>query len=240
MKTLKVLYFFSVLYFSLWMTLLYKVNLFVTISNDILHKFDLKVCHKKERNLAEGNSSGLNRKRKYDCSLTCDESLSLSGVSDVEFLSLKLSMQKVVDSSGNLDEDAISNIRLVYNTVSSVFKIYRIEYSEEKAANMALRIISRLREMFSDGPLTNDEINSRLKNYMLENVLSYNLLKDASVQRNEEDRNSVICNIDYIKRMIITTFNLSHIVLQDNVVTDMAFRISESVQDLFDELYPRE
>ncbi|CRG85804.1 hypothetical protein PRELSG_0015400 [Plasmodium relictum] len=240
MKNLKVLYFFSILCFSLYITLLYKVNLFVTIPNDILHKFDLKICHKKERNLAEGSSLGLNRKRKHDGSLTYDESLSVSTAGDIEFLALKLSTQKVVDNFGGLNEDAMNNIGIFCNIILPLLRTYKIIYSEEKIRNMAMRIICRIREIFSDGPLTTDQINCRLKLYMFENVLSYHVLKEASCKSNEEERNRVIDDIDSIKGLVNNTFNDSKVVLQEHMVNSMALRISESIRDLFDELYPNE
>ncbi|CRG96531.1 hypothetical protein PGAL8A_00375600 [Plasmodium gallinaceum] len=240
MKIFRIIYFFCFLYVNLWTTILYDIYLFLILNNDIFHKYNLDIWQKTKRNLAEASRDGLKRKRTHDDSLTDDESLHLSVVCNLEYIALKMSTQMVIDASGDSIDDTVLDMVRINNTVRSLLDYNNITLSEEKIQNMALRISDRFEEMFSSGSFTLDKINNMLKFYMIEAVLSYNLLRSATSQPHEDDRISMLNNVDGIKYEISKRFNHSNVLLSASTINNMALRIRESVQDLLDAVYTTE
>ncbi|CRG98376.1 hypothetical protein PRELSG_0102100 [Plasmodium relictum] len=201
MGIFKINYFFcTLLVIYLWETFLYNANLFVTLSNSILQKYDLQVYHKR-RNLAESNFSSTSNKRNYE--IFQDESLYAYCLCEVEYLSVKKSIPVIIDEHGNLTKEVVKGVTKIDNTVRVLLNFKDIIFSEERVQNLILRMTNRFEERISS-PLKKSEIDLMLKHLEAEFELSYNLFQSIYDHHNGEDINRILG--DWLIKAIINLF----------------------------------
>ncbi|CRH03643.1 hypothetical protein PRELSG_1300100 [Plasmodium relictum] len=237
MKIFKILYFISVLLVINLSTFWHDINLFVTLENVIQHKYIPILWNKKERNLAEGgleDSSSSNIRTHQRPDLLDEEILlKISECSELEYMSTKEIVYLITDNNKN-PEEIINNIGLIQSSILGKLQQENIELTHSVLWNMSLRIAQRLGEIFRSGPLQREEVQAKLRVYIVEPITVSHIIENSFSSSDLLNIKCTIYNLGTIRNEIAKRISTKKISLSNFLLNNMMYRISMFFNDIFD------
>ncbi|SBT84037.1 Plasmodium exported protein, unknown function [Plasmodium ovale] len=213
--------------------ILYNLKFLGMVINELRNYADKKPLITNVRNLAEMSPLRLNRKRKFDPSLTIDEIQRLLDVLYVEAVSLNDLVASLLIFLTRIQHPNEFKV-LIRDKVSQRLALEIPNYPELRKINMEKRLKEQIEEIVKIHPICKEQILYMHAFFKLEIDVSVELLDFAARQKTEEERNNILNDLRSMRLLLTARMMRNNIEVSDKFVTDAVLRARRRVIDVLE------